>query len=176
VRAAPLAVVVLLAGGCLGDDEPRRAPKGVVEPALEQARAVRPPLYWAGRSVGGLELTAVSLGSLPRASFLYGTCTLPEGEGGCSPPVQVQQFPFSGAAWRRAVGCSALGSLRGVPTVRHDGLVLFTGSRVLKVYARSPAEERRIVLALRPLTGGDAGEPLPQPTRAVRTLVARVCR
>jgi hypothetical protein len=41
-------------------------------------------LYWLGPYFAGLELTHSD------GSFSYGTCELPEGEGGCSPPVQVQ--------------------------------------------------------------------------------------
>jgi hypothetical protein len=41
-------------------------------------------LYWLGPYFAGLELTGSD------GSFSYGTCELPEGEGGCSLPVQVQ--------------------------------------------------------------------------------------
>ena len=175
MRAAPFVAVALLAAGCLGGEEPRRVPSGDVADELERAREVQPPLYWAGSSAAGLELTAISLGTPPRATFFYGTCELPEGEGGCSPPIQVQQFPFSAAAWRRAEGCRGLAPIRGVPAARHDGLVLFTRDRVLKVYARSRGEEREVALALRPVTGGDASEALARPAGSVRTLVAQVC-
>jgi hypothetical protein len=40
--------------------------------------------YWLGPYFAGLELTGSD------GSFSYGTCELPEGEGGCSLPVQVQ--------------------------------------------------------------------------------------
>jgi hypothetical protein len=173
---ALIAVVAVAAAGCLGDEERRTVPSGNVTADLERARAVQPPLYYAGPRVAELDLTAVSMTSQPRATFFYGTCELPAGEGGCSPPIQIQHIPFSSAAWRRAEGCRALEPIRDVPAARHDGLVLFTGGRVLKVYARSTAEERRIALALRPVAGGGAGAPLPHPTAAVRALVARVCR
>jgi len=174
VRAALLAVLALVVAGCLGQ-ETRRVPSGDVADELERARAVRPPLYWAGPTVAGLELTAISLTSRARATFFYGTCELPAGEGGCSPPVQVQQFLFSAATWSRAERCSALAPIRGVPAARHDGFVLFTRVRVLKIYARSRADERRVALALRPVSGGGIG-PLPTPRAPVRVLVARVCR
>ena len=175
MRGFVLTLVALLASGCLGGDG--RVPNGEnVDEDLERARALPTRFDYAGRSVGGLELTAVSLSGPGRATFIYGTCELPEGEGGCSPPIQVQQFPFSTAAWRRAVGCRTLEPIRGVPAARHDGLVLFTGRRIVKVYARSPAEEREVARALRPIAGGSATEPLPPPADDVRALVARVCR
>ncbi|HYJ20593.1 MAG TPA: hypothetical protein VEW07_01065 [Solirubrobacterales bacterium] len=40
--------------------------------------------YWLGPYFAGLELTSTD------GSFSYGTCELPEGEGGCPLPVQVQ--------------------------------------------------------------------------------------
>jgi hypothetical protein len=63
-----------------------------------------------------------------------------------------------------------------VLTARHDGLVLFTESIVVQVYARDSAEERRVVAELCGLnTELSKGEPLPRPTRSVRELVSQVC-
>lgn len=42
-------------------------------------------LYWLGPYFGGLELTDTRY-----QTFAYGQCEFPEGEGGCTPPVQVQ--------------------------------------------------------------------------------------
>ena len=174
-RVVVLALLALAATGCLGGDG--RVPNGEdVDADLERARTSGTRLYFAGRSIAGLELTAVSLTGLGRASFLYGTCELPEGEGGCAVPISVQQTPFSAAAWRRASGCLAREPIRGVPAARHDGLVVFTGRTTVKVYARSAAEARRVLLALRPVTGGNTAAPLPPPAPHVRTIVARVCR
>jgi hypothetical protein len=131
-----------------------------------------PPLYWAGRSVAGLPLTdAIGAGS-GGATFLYGTCRLPDGEGGCAAPIQIQQFPFVRRNWRDAAGCTRRRSIRGVPAVHHDTLVLFTGTRVVKIYAERP---RRIALALRPLRGGRIGTPLPPPPPAIVREVGRAC-
>jgi len=48
-------------------------------------------LYWLGPYFGGMRLT-----STPEehrySTFVYGDCELPEGEGGCSPPVQIQNW------------------------------------------------------------------------------------
>jgi hypothetical protein len=41
-------------------------------------------MYWLGPSFAGLRLT-----DTPYQSFEYGECEFPEGEGGCSPPVRV---------------------------------------------------------------------------------------
>jgi hypothetical protein len=64
-----------------------------------------------------------------------------------------------------------------VPTVRHDGLVFFTRRSVVKIYARNPAEDRRVALSLR-----DARRPrsvllrLPPPLPSAHRLQASVCR
>ncbi len=48
-------------------------------------------LYWLGPYFAGMRLT-----STPEehryATFVYGDCELPEGEGGCSPPIQIQNW------------------------------------------------------------------------------------
>jgi hypothetical protein len=128
----------------------------------ELAAAPGPPLYFAGRSFAGLPLTHAEREVEGRALFVYGTCEVedpdgifgPEG-GSCTPPVEVQVFPFRPEDWRPGVaqGCYRRPSLRGVATVRHDGLVLFTASIAVKIYARSPAEARRVARALRALDG-----------------------
>lgn len=46
--------------------------------------------YWLGPYFAGLRLTHVS--SFNGKSFSYGDCELPQGEGGCSVPAQVQNF------------------------------------------------------------------------------------
>lgn len=45
-------------------------------------------MYWLGPHFAGLELTGTT--DHPGRTFIYGECELPEGEGGCSPPVQIQ--------------------------------------------------------------------------------------
>jgi hypothetical protein len=65
-------------------------------PSLGEAEKFRAfPVYFAGEEVGGLPLESVSSEDWrePRArtwTFIYGTCELPEGEGGCSTPLQIQ--------------------------------------------------------------------------------------
>jgi len=175
-RNALLLATIVAVGCSAGNVVPRE------RVSSEEIEAIRddpgPPMYYAGSTVFGLPLTgAFGWSSAAReAFFAYGTCELPEGEGGCPVPVQIQHFRFDPAQWRLAEGCFGLPSLRGVPTARHDGLVLFTDSIVVKVYARDEAEERRVVKELRGLNTDLAkGEQLPPPPRQVRELVSRVC-
>jgi hypothetical protein len=127
-------------------------PTGTVSSAeLEDLREEgRLPMYYAGPSFSQLQLThAESWRS---------------------------DFRFQPRQWSQAVGCSRRPPLGGVPTARHDGLVLFTGSIVVKVYARSAREERRVVEELRGLnTSLELGEPLPPPAPDVQRVVSRAC-
>jgi hypothetical protein len=164
-------VLTLTAHGCSSGDAP------VTNAELERlARAPGPPLYYAGRSFAGLALTHAESEGGGRALFVYGACEIedpdgilgPEG-GSCSPPVQIQVFPFDPKQWRLAAGCYRRPPLRGVPTVRHDGLILLTARTVVKIYARGPAEDRRVARALRSLDGsvgpGAGLPPLPSTPR-----------
>jgi len=61
--------------------------------AARAGAAVSTPndLYWLGPYFAGMRLT-----STPEehryATFVYGDCELPEGEGGCAPPAQIQNW------------------------------------------------------------------------------------
>ncbi len=61
--------------------------------AAGSAGAVSDPsdLYWLGSYFGGMRMTA-DPEDTRFATFVYGDCELPEGEGGCSPPAQVQNW------------------------------------------------------------------------------------
>jgi hypothetical protein len=48
-------------------------------------------LYWLGPYFGGMGVEATP-DDTRFATFVYGDCELPEGEGGCSPPVQIQNW------------------------------------------------------------------------------------
>jgi hypothetical protein len=175
----PLAVAVLavLMGGC-GDRDYVTVPHGEdIDEGLAKARAASFRIYYAGRSFARQPLTDVELDLPGRALIAYGTCRIAlPADGGCSVPVQIQHFPFKSGDWRRAVNCHHQPSLLGVPTVRHDGLVLFTERQVVKIYARSAAEDRRVALALRRVNDDTPVRDLPPPDPRVERLQAEVCR
>lgn len=60
-------------------------------------------MYWLGPYFAGMRLTATPAET--GGTFVYGDCELPEGEGGCSPPVQVQN---STACSRNPIGLDVL--------------------------------------------------------------------
>lgn len=180
-RATLGATACLLAGGCLGGQETVTVPFGHnIDRELGEVRSrATHPVYWVGRRFDGLPLTAVSFDSRRPGvvSFLYGTCTIRlPADGGCGVPVDIQLFPFRTEQWSRAVGCTDRGTLRGVPAVRHDGLVLFTRDTIIKIYARNAAQTRRVVRALRPLASSQRdARLLPKPPRWQMRLVESVC-
>jgi hypothetical protein len=132
------------------------------------------PVYYPGLIFDGLRLTDALDQGEHRSLLVYGTCT-PEPDSGCAPPIEIQLFPFRASAWRLAVGCQRLTSVRGVPTVRHDGLVLATGHQVVKIYGRGPGEERHVARALRRIDGQPTPQHLPPPPERIRSLIGRVC-
>jgi hypothetical protein len=178
VAACSAAVALVFAAGGCGRQAYVTVPRGEdVEGGLAKARSSRFPVYYVGRSFAGLPLTEVDFDGPDRALITYGTCRIAlPADGGCSVPVQIQHFPFKSGDWRLAVNCHRRPTLLGVPTVRHDGLVLFTGTRIVKIYARTPAEDRSVALALRTVAGDEAVGRLPPPPRAVMKIQAQVCR
>ena len=148
-----------------------------VDAGLAKARRSAFPIYYLGRSFAGLPLTDVVLDRQDQALIAYGTCRIAlPADGGCSVPIQIQDFPFKFGDWRLAVNCYRRPELLGVPTVRHDGLVLFTGTRVVKIYARDASEDRRVAMALRRVAENHQIRRLPEPPRRIRELQAHVCR
>lgn len=156
---------LLVTGGCGGG----------IKAKLAEVRDSDVPLYYAGDSFAGLPLTHVETYGRGNALFVYGNCTPSGDDGGCAPPIEIQIFPFKPAQWRLAGGCRRLPRLLGVPTARHDGLVLFTRRTVVKIYARSHAEDRRVALALRRVGEDAPVRRLPAPDRSVEELEATAC-
>jgi hypothetical protein len=177
MRILALVALVLLASGCDSRDYVT-VPRGEdIEGGLAKARSSSFPIYYAGRSFAGLPLTDVELQGPDRALIAYGTCRIAlPAEGGCSVPVQIQHFPFNPNNWRGAVvNCYRKPSLLGVPTVRHDGLVLFTEGHIVKIYARSAAEDRQVALALRRVSDDKPVHRLPAPEPRIIELQAKAC-
>lgn len=90
VLPAPLALAcALLLAACGGGIA--TGPDGPVQ--LTEMRADTRPYYWVGASFDGLELTYARPYSGRFGTLMYGTCELPTGffaDGGCAPPLQVQ--------------------------------------------------------------------------------------
>lgn len=146
------------------------------EDAKQVAKSVDVPLYYLGESFAGLPLTGAD-GDGRRATLFYGTCKLSGGnEPSCSVPLQIQHFPIRPGDWQRAVGCTRRPSIRGVPTARHDGLVLFTREGIVKIYARSPREDQLVAQQLRRVRDDVRAARLPAPSAATVALIDEACR
>ena len=167
-----LAACAVVAGGCAGGTMtvPRERPTEADVRAA--AKTAGRPVFYLGPTFAGLPLTGADARA-DGALFAYGTCEIDlPAEGGCAVPVQVQNFPFRAADWRRADGCYAHPPVRGIPTARHDGLVLFTETGIVKIYARSEMEDVEAAKALVPAGGRGALRPAPS---AVTRIVATRC-
>jgi hypothetical protein len=132
---------------------------GGAQDDLDELRRDAPPdVYYLGESFEGEELSHVDGG---RRFFVYGTCD-PGPETGCAPPIQIQHRAFVAREWALAAGCMPAGSIRGVPAVHHDSLIVLTRGSFVKIYATSDAQTRRAFEALRSLDGSvGAGDSLP---------------
>jgi len=133
-----LACALLLAA-CGGGSE--TVPNGPVQ--LTEMGADTRPYYWVGESFDGLALTYATPYKGRFGNLMYGTCELPTGlfaEGGCAPPLQVQNVLctdgkaavalFSHGGGRAARAAKALRPLNaaarraGSPRVTFDRSVL----------------------------------------------------
>jgi hypothetical protein len=108
------------AGGRVGDGDPSPA-----------------QTYWLGPYFAGMAVSG-TLGS----SFVYGRCELPEGEGGCAPPAQVQN---ASSCARNPIGLDRIPQevflLRGgaLATVNEStGVDIGTGTQTVTVYTSEP--------------------------------------
>lgn len=156
LTAATLALAAL--AGCGGDDRPQ------MSDVRDAQKTATQPLYWAGDEVAGLQLTGITRNG-GVVTFLYGTCKLPDGEGGCAVPISVQTAPICNVkalfldvrptTSRRVRGITA--RVRGAST-----LDLATGTSNVTVRADSSARLERVLAALRPVAGAERGE-LPPP-------------
>ncbi len=120
-------------------------------PDVESLQARTPaPIYYLGDSFEGYRLSHAEVGQ-GRAFLVYGDCEHAIGhvDGGCSPPIQLQQeFPLGGGEPRERV-CPRPEPAR----VGGDPYVVFAGATMIKVFARGREESRRVVAALRPVPG-----------------------
>lgn len=138
-----------LLGGCGSQAEETASPP----PSLREAKRFdRFPVYFAGREIAGLPLTAVSEASHGRfgteVTFAYGHCDQPDGlfeEGGCSLPLSIQNWSTC-VRWGKQLHDPLRAiDLRGAKATHGGGgsqLEVFTGSTTVVIWAheRSVAE------------------------------------
>jgi hypothetical protein len=186
--------VIMASVLCLSACSDRTQPEQDIPGRLATAAAADGPRsYFLGKSFAGIDLTAVDPPSTDPEesspgdgfSFAYGTCDLGYDNGGCSPPIQVQNEAaiVSGLS----VDCRHLSYVRGVPASAAAGsIIVYMGDRTVTIY---PGENpptmglrtltevmRRMARALRPVAGpADITKPLPPLPKNVLATVARKC-
>jgi hypothetical protein len=144
------------------------------------------PLYWAGKNVGRLPLTAVDRGAEHFGegfTFVYGTCVPSSGdESGCAPPLEVQVTSLCNRL-PRDLGIHRLGPRRrGAWTSAAEAggggadVSLYVKGATITIYAAGRALADRAIAALRGANALAAAEPggsLPAATRA--EIAGRAC-
>jgi hypothetical protein len=135
-------------------------------------------LYYAGEEAADLRLENV-LGGEDQAdplaggwTFVYGTCDPPEGEGGCAPPIEVQNFSV---CKRYAVtitrgyklydfrGAKARGGYEahGFPEV--SPMEIFTGRTTIVIWGYATSTIKAVARQLRQVGAGQPQLRLPPP-------------
>jgi hypothetical protein len=104
----------------------------------ESGRLSKSELYWLGPYFAGLRLTDTWY-----QSFVYGECEFPEGEGGCTPPVQVQNATTCASNPIRSNGLGEVFLVRGGGLAVGDeiepGVVdVGTGRQTVSVHVAEP--------------------------------------
>lgn len=188
-RGMPLVAGVLgvglLLAGCDGDVAGTRTSFDARHSDFTVAEAAQvdaTPLFWLGPRFEGLPLITISGDARFGATFIYGDCSIPDGQddGGCSPPLQVQTVKMC----RSRTPTTPLRNqrtLRGVPAgTRGGGIVLLSRQVEVRVFADSTGRGIRAARAVRAINdtapGAVAvGEPLPSPpARAAERLPCSV--
>jgi hypothetical protein len=120
------------------------------------ARGDPPPeryRFFLGPSFEGLALSA-SHAAGDAATFSYGTCEPPPGEGGCAPPLQVQNWSI---CRRNPLEIDRLPhrilAIRGVPVIDYGDQLEILAGRADIVLFGSERRMRRAVAKLRPTVG-----------------------
>lgn len=165
--AAIVAIVLPMALAGCGDSAPE---SGGDPDGLTRARSFHAfTLYYAGDSFAGHDLRFAGLGpgsgsGLGRAwSFIYGDCTPPAGEGGCSPPLEIQNWSIC-ARFPALYGPPAppTSTLDGAETLRigGGGLDVYTGRTTVAIFG---GDGTSVVPLLRRVSDDASPEALPPP-------------
>jgi hypothetical protein len=145
-------VAALVVSACGGASPAKRAESA--------QRAVAYPLYWAGPTLAGLELTDV-LHQPKLTTFVYGSCKA-SGDSGCAPPLEIQVAAVCDR--KLSIKPKARFHARGVLVLDYGDdhlghLELSSGGSRVVVWA-APELARRVLAALRPVR--DQAPPRPR--------------
>ncbi len=115
-------------------------------------------IYYAGDEVAGIPFEEVEKSEWPENrrftgwSFYYGDCALPEGEGGCSPPLQIQNYNTC-RRWAAAYpGKPRLFNFRGAKAAwvsSAGSLEIYTGRTTVVIFANRKRVAKRAARLMR---------------------------
>lgn len=171
LRLLPLVLVLAAASalaGCSDGDDNTATTPGPGRWSVDDARAFEEfPLFWAGEEYAGNELTTIIRADYvsaerpgltvyeDSASFLYGTCELPEGEGGCAVPYQLaiqtacsMVGRVSPAQFERGVVANGV---TGDISRGYGQLMLWTQDVIITIFGPGGAAENSFASSLKPL-------------------------
>jgi hypothetical protein len=163
MRSASLALLgAVLAACALGGCGDTLQDKPIAHNLLEKMLIAPFPVYWAGGSFRGMQITEVAADPSGAFGVQYGNC-LQGGQGTCTPPLRIVTNPDNSFLPGGESAASAA-TVRGVPVkVLEAGraVAIPTGPVVVVVFAHDAslarAAAQRIVAINRP---GSPGQPL----------------
>ena len=127
-------------GGVKPADHVERTPPDRGDWTLEEVKRFDDfDVYWVGEEFAGVPLTRIIRQRSPSSNeviLLYGTCE-PQGEGGCSPPIQLIQEPYcSGSALNLYERLPFRGGAEISRAEIESGRHIYTGDVAIKIYAK----------------------------------------
>lgn len=143
-RGAAVTLLALLAGGAAlagcGDTIQANA---IPHNQLEQLVLAQFPVYWAGGSFRGLEISEVSADPGGAFTVQYGSC-LQGGQGTCTPPLRVVTNPDNSflPGGEAPAGAAVIRGVAARTTEAGRVITIPTGGVVVGVFARDPAVAR----------------------------------
>ncbi len=136
-------LALLAAGGALAGCGDTIQASAIPHNQLEQLVVAPFPVYWAGGSFKGLQISEVSADPGGAFTVQYGNC-LQGGQGTCTPPLRVVTNPDNSfLPGGEAPATAAV--IRGVPARSTEAgrvITIPTGGVVVGVFARDPALAR----------------------------------
>jgi hypothetical protein len=144
---------------------------------IGSAVAATPPArtYWVGSSFAGLPLTHKDA-----TTYIYGTCEPPR-DGGCAPPLQVQNWTLQQrhpSRFARAIRC-VRGVVRGRPAAVFEssgGIEVYLGRTVVVLFGHPAGRVMRAARALRPYPAEALPRRLATPPVGVQKTLVERCR
>jgi hypothetical protein len=161
-RAVAPLLAVLVAAALAGCGDTLQV-KPIPHDQLEQLVVAPFPVYWAGGSFKGMQITEVSPDPGGAFTVQYGNC-LQGGQGTCTPPLRVVTNPDNSflPGGQAPAAASVVRGVAARSTEAGRTITIPTGGVVVGIFARDPtlarAAAQRIVAINRP---GSPGEALP---------------